>query len=71
MSTIEESLFKKTIKDGSPLKCPICLGILEKPSRLPCGHVFCKVCLRGVNNCPLDRESFANNNVVPDRYLER
>ena len=28
--------------------CPLCLDIFTDPKRLPCEHVYCKECLRGL-----------------------
>ena len=28
--------------------CSICLGIFKEPKKLPCDHVYCKECLRGL-----------------------
>ena len=32
----------------SEVTCPLCLGIFTDPKRLPCDHVYCKQCLRGL-----------------------
>lgn len=49
-------------------KCPICLGTLEDPRMIECGHTFCLVCIQrvyleepeGVNSalCPLCKARF-------------
>lgn len=28
-------------------KCSICLSPYKKPIVLPCGHIFCELCIRG------------------------
>ncbi len=42
--------------------------------RIPCGHIFCKVCINVVLAssfplCPLDRSAFSATNLTPERYL--
>ncbi|XP_032175497.1 E3 ubiquitin-protein ligase RNF135 isoform X2 [Mustela erminea] len=48
------------------LGCIICQGLLTKPATLPCGHSFCRDCLKGLwaagsasppRSCPICRES--------------
>ena len=34
--------------EEDPLECPICMSGLVHPVRLPCGHVFCFLCIKGV-----------------------
>ncbi len=75
MSTINESLFLKPIKEGSPLKCSLCLGVQDDPQRLGCGHIFCKICITQLmektgEQCPLDRKPFTKTEIVPERYLK-
>ena len=31
---------------GTSVKCGICLSTMEQPERTPCGHAFCKDCIR-------------------------
>jgi len=80
MSKIDESLFVKPIKDGSPLKCPICFGVVDHPFRLPCSHVFCNDCIGAIRPtksvegekllCPMDRKPFTMDQITPERYLQ-
>lgn len=44
-------------------KCPICLDVYLKPTRVTCGHVFCEPCLQpylpsASPKCPLCRTEF-------------
>ncbi len=32
----------------SEVTCPLCLDIFTEPKKLPCDHVYCRVCLRGL-----------------------
>jgi len=72
MSTIDEQLFKKSFKEGSPLKCCICIGILEDPQRLQCGHSFCGHCVQQLKQqiCPVDRIPFLPKDISPDRNIK-
>ncbi|KRK05319.1 uncharacterized protein Dyak_GE27555, partial [Drosophila yakuba] len=33
---------------AAALECPICLQTCIHPARLPCGHIFCFLCVKGV-----------------------
>ncbi|XP_058121775.1 E3 ubiquitin-protein ligase rnf146 [Anopheles ziemanni] len=33
---------------SSKLECPVCLETCVHPVRLPCGHIFCYLCVKGV-----------------------
>lgn len=48
------------------LDCPICLQISVHPCKLPCGHIFCFLCVKGLKNrrCAMCRQEF------PTEYLE-
>ena len=59
----------------SEVTCPLCLDIFTEPKRLPCEHVYCKQCLRGLGlrsvtgksiSCPECRRDIPipNNNVA-------
>ena len=41
-----ESTIRRSLQ--SEVTCPLCLGIFTDPKRLPCEHVYCKQCLRGL-----------------------
>ena len=50
------------------MECPICYQVCVHPVKLPCNHIFCYLCVKGVvtrnRNCALCRRS------VPFSYLE-
>ncbi|KAL6491461.1 hypothetical protein MHYP_G00018060, partial [Metynnis hypsauchen] len=59
--------------DQSQFSCSICLDLLMDPVTIPCGHNFCKTCLKsfwdeedlkGVYSCPQCRCSFTPRPVV-------
>lgn len=44
-------------------QCPVCLDVLNDPVTTPCGHNFCKTCLKecwdnSPNKCPYCKETF-------------
>lgn len=53
----------------SSMECPVCLQPCIHPARLPCGHVFCFLCLKGIaqqsRRCAMCRQEIA-----PD-YLDK
>lgn len=58
-----------------PIDCPVCLGTAVFPTRIPCGHIFCFLCVKGAarqrNKCPLCRQEipidFDKNPAVLER----
>ena len=61
--------------------CAVCLELLCRPTMVvPCGHVFCEVCIRRATNslekagrkptCPLCRRTFLPAALARDRQLE-
>uniref|UniRef100_A0A8D0GGY5 E3 ubiquitin-protein ligase RNF135 n=2 Tax=Sphenodon punctatus TaxID=8508 RepID=A0A8D0GGY5_SPHPU len=63
------------------LHCSICLGLLESPGTLPCGHSYCLRCIgqwgqqRGAGRCPICQRAFPKRlparNVLLQALLER
>eukprot|EP00071_Canis_lupus_P056905 XP_851858.2 tripartite motif-containing protein 65 [Canis lupus familiaris] len=48
---------------GAKVACSICLGLFQEPVTLPCGHIFCRACIRDWGGrcdkaCPECREPF-------------
>ncbi|VVC44167.1 Zinc finger, RING-type,Zinc finger, RING/FYVE/PHD-type,WWE domain, subgroup,Zinc finger, RING- [Cinara cedri] len=65
----------KTEKSKSEIiECPICLGPAVFPILIPCGHVFCFLCIKGVvqqsNICPMCRQAVPNNFYKNPIFLE-
>lgn len=50
------------------MECPVCLQACIHPARLPCGHIFCFLCVKGVafknRRCAMCRRD------IPPSYLE-
>uniref|UniRef100_A0A452IIT4 RING-type domain-containing protein n=1 Tax=Gopherus agassizii TaxID=38772 RepID=A0A452IIT4_9SAUR len=58
--------------------CPICLECFQEPVSIPCGHNFCRACIRqcwgetDTNfSCPQCRETAQQRNLQPSRELAR
>lgn len=58
-------------QSGQSDECPICMEALTLPCKLPCGHVFCFLCIKGTFNdspkCSLCRRDISPsylNNVI-------
>ena len=41
-----ENQFKQVLE--KEITCPLCLDLFKEPKKLPCDHVYCKECLRGL-----------------------
>ncbi|KAH0946096.1 hypothetical protein HN011_011849 [Eciton burchellii] len=58
-------------KEGSIIipECAVCLQPCIHPARLPCSHIYCYLCVKGVANqskrCPMCRQE------IPPDFLER
>ncbi|XP_025406759.1 E3 ubiquitin-protein ligase rnf146-like [Sipha flava] len=74
---------KKDVKTDEPqnetLDCPVCLGPAVFPVRIPCGHIFCFLCVKGAarqaNRCPMCRQHIPvdfdkNPNVLERQEVE-
>jgi len=48
------------------LTCSVCLDILYLPmEHRPCGNIFCHGCLNDVKKCPMCRQDFTKDDLVP------
>lgn len=67
--TDEFSLNLFTAAVSAVPECAVCLQLCIHPARLPCNHVFCYLCVKGVANqskrCPMCRQE------IPADFLER
>uniref|UniRef100_A0A3P9MMK8 Uncharacterized protein n=1 Tax=Oryzias latipes TaxID=8090 RepID=A0A3P9MMK8_ORYLA len=62
--------------DGEALSCSVCLGLLEDPTTLPCGHSYCMSCIRTywskgnqrrTPSCPQCRRTFTFRPLVEQK----
>lgn len=53
---------------GNQLECAVCLQNCIHPAELPCGHIFCFLCVKGIANqskrCAMCRQE------IPSDFLE-
>nr|CAD7441736.1 unnamed protein product [Timema bartmani] len=68
---IFDRLKMRSVKNAGPSipECAICLQMCVHPAQLPCGHIFCFLCVKGVANqskkCAMCRQE------IPTDYLEK
>ena len=53
--------------------CSVCYETMKNPTKLPCDHTFCKVCVDKLCNrqfktikCPMDNQMFSSESLRPD-----
>ncbi len=44
-------------------ECAICLASWTDPVIIPCAHIYCEGCLKGIDKCPLCRATFAADSI--------
>ncbi|KAK9298853.1 hypothetical protein QLX08_007959 [Tetragonisca angustula] len=70
-STINDKEKETDEKEGltTVLECAVCLQPCIYPARLPCNHIYCYLCVKGVANqskrCPMCRQE------IPPDFLNR
>ncbi|GMP99327.1 hypothetical protein CsSME_00046838 [Camellia sinensis var. sinensis] len=61
-------------KLGLELKCPLCLNLLNRPTLLPCNHIFCDSCVPRLTHfgseCPVCKQQYSDRDVRPAPYME-
>lgn len=69
--------FGKTHEDNEDIEddCGICLDLLDDPTILPCGHVFCFECINMVCStkklCPMCKQPINDKLVKVDKKIEK
>ncbi|XP_073843021.1 ring finger protein 146 [Musca autumnalis] len=67
-STTSGGAANSTTTTSNQLECPICLQTCIHPARLPCGHIFCFLCVKGVayknRRCAMCRRE------IPPEFLD-
>ncbi|KAM1234441.1 hypothetical protein ACFX2I_004036 [Malus domestica] len=56
-------------KLGLELKCPLCLNLLNRPTLLPCNHIFCNSCIPS-SSCPVCKAEVADRDLRPVPFME-
>ncbi|XP_055307307.1 E3 ubiquitin-protein ligase rnf146-like isoform X2 [Sitodiplosis mosellana] len=53
---------KSNTNEFEMMECPVCLQLCVHPSKLPCGHIFCFLCVKGLKNrrCAMCRAEFSS-----------
>ncbi|CAL5432595.1 unnamed protein product [Camellia sinensis] len=61
-------------KLGLELKCPLCLNLLNRPTLLPCNHIFCDSCVPRLtqfgSECPVCKQQYSDRDARPAPYME-
>ncbi|KAF2893989.1 hypothetical protein ILUMI_12185 [Ignelater luminosus] len=70
----EESVEVKE-KVGDNLECAVCLQPCIHPAQLPCGHIFCFLCVKGIANqskrCAMCRQEIPRDFIEQPKLLQR
>lgn len=66
--SLDQQTGEKSDTELVKMECPVCLQTCIHPARLPCGHIFCFLCVKGVTfknrRCAMCRRD------IPPSYLE-
>lgn len=64
----DDVVLNNTQLPKDPMECPICLQTCIHPAKLPCGHIFCFLCVKGVayknRRCAMCRRE------IPPEFLD-
>lgn len=60
---------------GDNLECAVCLQNCVHPAQLPCGHIFCFLCVKGIANqskkCAMCRQEIPQDFIEQPNLLEK
>lgn len=74
-TAIKEELSLGGDSIGRDLECAICLQPCMHPAELPCGHIFCFLCIKGIanhgNRCAMCRQDIPRDFVDQPKLLHR
>ncbi|KAF5288191.1 hypothetical protein FQA39_LY03959 [Lamprigera yunnana] len=73
VDTVEELETKDKITDN--LECAVCLQQCIHPAQLPCGHIFCFLCVKGISHqsrrCAMCRQEIPGDFLDHPKLLQR
>ena len=71
-SDVDEMAHKEKATDS--LECAVCLQACIHPAQLPCGHIFCFLCVKGIANqskrCALCRQEIPRDFIDQPKLLQ-
>nr|XP_008198978.1 PREDICTED: E3 ubiquitin-protein ligase rnf146 isoform X1 [Tribolium castaneum] len=66
---------KEATEKGDNLECAVCLQNCVHPAQLPCGHIFCFLCVKGIANqskkCAMCRQEIPKDFIEQPNLLEK
>ncbi|XP_044255907.1 E3 ubiquitin-protein ligase rnf146-like [Tribolium madens] len=66
---------KESTEIGDNLECAVCLQNCVHPAQLPCGHIFCFLCVKGIANqskkCAMCRQEIPKDFIEQPNLLEK
>ncbi|XP_063919904.1 E3 ubiquitin-protein ligase RNF146-like [Zophobas morio] len=70
-----ESETKESSEKSDILECAVCLQTCVHPAQLPCGHIFCFLCVKGIANqskkCAMCRQEIPRDFIEQPNLLEK
>ncbi|RZC39032.1 E3 ubiquitin-protein ligase rnf146 [Asbolus verrucosus] len=70
-----ETEAKEVNEKNDNLECAVCLQTCVHPAQLPCGHIFCFLCVKGIANqskkCAMCRQEIPRDFIEQPNLLER
>jgi E3 ubiquitin-protein ligase RNF146 len=70
-----EPVTQESTEKSDNLECAVCLQNCVHPAKLPCGHIFCFLCVKGIANqskkCAMCRQEIPRDFIEQPNLLER